>query len=160
MLSRPVEVSSLKTLAAPSIRAEIEQRIASVRPDSTRLWGTMSVAGMLCHLTDSYEIPLGERPAQAVAIPQPRLVKWIALRSPLRWPRGLKTVPEVEQECGGSVPANVTAEQQRLLAAFARFCACDQLAQRPHPMFGPMSKDDWMRWGYLHANHHLRQFSA
>jgi prephenate dehydrogenase len=27
-----------------------------------------------------------------------------------------------------------------------------------HPMFGPMSPEDWMRWGYLHADHHLRQF--
>ena len=27
-----------------------------------------------------------------------------------------------------------------------------------HPMFGPMSAADWMRWGYLHADHHLRQF--
>lgn len=27
-----------------------------------------------------------------------------------------------------------------------------------HPMFGPMSFADWMRWGYLHTDHHLRQF--
>ena len=27
-----------------------------------------------------------------------------------------------------------------------------------HPMFGPMTPEDWMRWGYLHADHHLRQF--
>jgi hypothetical protein len=25
-------------------------------------------------------------------------------------------------------------------------------------MFGPMTEKDWMRWGYLHADHHLRQF--
>jgi len=27
-----------------------------------------------------------------------------------------------------------------------------------HPLFGPMNYEDWMRWGYLHADHHLRQF--
>jgi hypothetical protein len=27
-----------------------------------------------------------------------------------------------------------------------------------HPMFGGMTAKDWMRWGYLHADHHLRQF--
>jgi hypothetical protein len=27
-----------------------------------------------------------------------------------------------------------------------------------HPMFGEMTEKDWMRWGYLHADHHLRQF--
>jgi hypothetical protein len=30
--------------------------------------------------------------------------------------------------------------------------------QTSHPMFGKMSAKDWMRWGYLHADHHLRQF--
>jgi hypothetical protein len=29
---------------------------------------------------------------------------------------------------------------------------------RPHPMFKEMSEKDWMRWGYLHTDHHLRQF--
>jgi hypothetical protein len=29
-----------------------------------------------------------------------------------------------------------------------------------HPIFGPMSKADWLRWGYLHMDHHLRQFGC
>jgi hypothetical protein len=28
----------------------------------------------------------------------------------------------------------------------------------PHPLFGPMSRAAWLRWGYLHLDHHLRQF--
>jgi hypothetical protein len=28
----------------------------------------------------------------------------------------------------------------------------------PHSIFGSMTNQDWMRWGYLHADHHLRQF--
>jgi hypothetical protein len=27
-----------------------------------------------------------------------------------------------------------------------------------HPIFGKMSETDWMRWAYLHVDHHLRQF--
>jgi hypothetical protein len=42
----------------------------------------------------------------------------------------------------------------------------DEITQGPsgrfegivHPIFGPMSAAAWMRWGYLHADHHLRQF--
>jgi len=29
---------------------------------------------------------------------------------------------------------------------------------RRHPLFDEMSERDWMRWGYLHADHHFRQF--
>ena len=28
-----------------------------------------------------------------------------------------------------------------------------------HPAFGAMSAREWLRWGWLHADHHLRQFS-
>jgi hypothetical protein len=30
----------------------------------------------------------------------------------------------------------------------------------PHPVFGAMSDSAWRRWGYLHTDHHLRQFGA
>ena len=31
---------------------------------------------------------------------------------------------------------------------------------RRHPLFDEMSERDWMRWGYLHVDHHLRQFGV
>ena len=30
----------------------------------------------------------------------------------------------------------------------------------PHPIFGRMSQRAWLRWAYLHMDHHLRQFGA
>jgi hypothetical protein len=48
-----------------------------------------------------------------------------------------------------------------LLAVIDRFTAQPRAFQfRPHPMFREMSEKDWMRWGYLHTDHHLRQFGA
>jgi hypothetical protein len=29
-----------------------------------------------------------------------------------------------------------------------------------HPVFGRMPDSGWLRWGYLHMDHHLRQFGA
>jgi len=29
-----------------------------------------------------------------------------------------------------------------------------------HPILGGMSDAAWLRWGYLHMDHHLRQFGA
>ena len=31
---------------------------------------------------------------------------------------------------------------------------------RCHPIFGRLSRTAWLRWGYLHIDHHLRQFGA
>jgi len=34
------------------------------------------------------------------------------------------------------------------------------LGNNEHPLFGPMSRAEWLRWGYLHMDHHFRQFGV
>ena len=34
------------------------------------------------------------------------------------------------------------------------------IRSRRHPLWGRMSEWEWGRWGYLHTDHHLRQFGA
>jgi hypothetical protein len=29
-----------------------------------------------------------------------------------------------------------------------------------HPILGSMSRANWLRWAYLHIDHHLRQFGV
>ena len=47
---------------------------------------------------------------------------------------------------------------KKLRILFDRYCATQQFA--PHPMMGPLSRTERMRWAYLHMNHHLRQFGV
>ena len=119
----------------------------------------MTVHQMLCHLNDSYGIALGEKIASpATGFLQRTVLKWIALESSLRWGKGFPTRPEVEQGKGGSLPVEFLRDREFLASTVVRFCG--QLPDPPlsHPVFGPMSRQDWWRWGYLHADHHLRQF--
>jgi hypothetical protein len=149
-----------KTLASAADREEIERRIGALTTDAVRMWGMMSVGGMICHLDDSFQLGLGERNVTPVRLPIPRgLIKYLALRTSMRWTKNMKTMDEVRQGGGGSCPGPFTADQARLLDTVARFSACQRLAQAQHPFFGAMLADDWLRWGYLHADHHLRQFS-
>jgi hypothetical protein len=150
-----------KTLASASDHTEIVERIAALTPASQRLWGSMSVGGMVCHLCDAYRVPLGEVAWKPVELPLPRSVmKAFALHSPTPWPKNIQTTEEVRQGGGGTLPGDFAADKARLLDTLERFCACPGLARIEHAFFGPMSHADWMRWGYLHADHHLRQFSA
>jgi len=150
-----------KTLSSLSGHSEIVQRIAALTQESPRLWGSMSVGGMICHLYDAYRVPLGEVAWKPVKVPVPRSVlKSFALRFSAHWPRNVQTTEEVRQGGGGTAPGDLAADKARLLATLDRFCACPTLARTEHAFFGPMSHEDWMRWGYLHADHHLRQFSA
>jgi hypothetical protein len=149
-----------KTLASPADCEEIRRRIAALAPESPRRWGSMSIGGMLCHVDDSYRAVLGERPFSTakLAVP-PWFAKLVALRAPMQWPRNLMTAESVRQGGGGTPPVAFAEDRARLLKTFQRFCGCTQL-MTVHPMFGSMKRADWLRWGYLHADHHLRQFSA
>ena len=150
----------MKSMANARDCEQVVRRIGSLTPQSPRQWGRMSVEGMLCHLADSYQIALGEREAAPAPVPMARLMKTVALWSPMPWPQNLRTVKEVEQGGGGSVAGLFEHERVRLLRMVARFCSTAALDATRHPFFGRMTRADWMRWGYLHAHHHLRQFNA
>jgi hypothetical protein len=149
----------MKTLANMEDRTEVRGRIEGLTASDPRMWGSMTVGQMVCHCTDAYRYALGERPAAPVEKPIPRAVmKWMALSSPVMWPKNVTTVPEMDQVAGaGTPPAEFAADRAALLDAFDRFVERSG-EWPPHSMFGPMSREDWMRWGFLHMDHHLRQF--
>jgi hypothetical protein len=119
----------------------------------------MSAHQMVCHLCDSYKVALGEKSvSMATGFLQQTVIKWIALRVPAKWPKGTPTRPEVEQGVGGTPPVEFEKDRAELIGVLNRFCGGASDPKIPHPFFGPMTRKDWMRWGYLHADHHLRQF--
>ena len=149
-----------KTLANTADCEEIARRIAALTPDARRVWGSMSIGGMLCHVDDSYQAVMGERPLSMSNLGMPQgIAKFFALRSPMRWPRNLMTGESVRQGAGGTQPGEFAQDRARLLETLGRFCECTTLVP-VHPMFGDMRRAEWLRWGWLHADHHLRQFSA
>jgi hypothetical protein len=116
---------------------------------------------MVCHMSDACCMLTGERRTPPVSTPVPRIVmKWIALYVPMRWPREIKTTPELDQTKNGTRPAQFDADLARLVSQIESIGRdrSTWLAKQPHPVFGEMSEAAWMRWEYLHTDHHLRQF--
>jgi len=154
---------TMKTLACDRDKAEILRRLTALRHDSVRRWGRMSAHQMVCHLTDGYRILTGERittPATS-SLPRP-LMKWIALYAPVKWPAGISTTPELDQNIGGTRPVAFEADIAQLVQLLETIAAdrSGRFAGQLHPIFGAMSTSAWLRWAYLHADHHLRQFGA
>ncbi len=153
----------MKTLSNPQCKQEILGRIRQVRADSPRRWGKMNAAQMICHLKDSFLGVVGERPIPIDPnFRNRKIVKWFALQVPLRWPHGVPTRPEIDQLSGGGTPpAEFEEDRERLLNLVERFSARPLDFQFAlHPMFLAMSEREWMRWGYVHCDHHLRQFGV
>jgi len=151
----------MKTLARQRDKAEILQRLRTVRPESAGRWGRMSSHQMVCHLSDSFRVVTGQKAvSHASGLLQRTIVKWTALYLPLRWPPGILTRPEIDQEAGGTRPIDFAADVSELMALVELMTAGRSAGWQPHPLFGRMSEAAWLRWAYLHMDHHLRQFGA
>jgi hypothetical protein len=146
-----------KNLGSMEDASEIRARLRAMRVNDPALWGKMTAKQMVRHLSCSCEVALGERAVGPIKGIPPVVMKWAALRSGLRWSKNIQTVPELKR-----VIAEQTDDQFDELVG-AAIAKMEELARgtrcaAAHPMFGSMSAQDWMRWGYLHADHHLRQF--
>jgi hypothetical protein len=153
----------MKTLARPGDEDELLRRLRCVRPESVPRWGRMTAPQMVCHLGDAFRVVDGWRPvSHATGLLQSTIVKWIALYAPMPWPPGIPTRPELDQARGaGTPPGDFAADVAELEALVRRFVAAETGVDHwRHPLFGRMSQADWLRWGYLHVDHHLRQFGA
>ncbi len=152
----------MKHLGNPVEKQRILERIATLSQGDLPKWGRMTAHGMICHLGDSFGVPLGERAASmATGLYQRTLMKWGALYLVARWPHNRPTRPEMEQGAGGSPPVEFERDRARLVEAIRRFSEPGRrFEERLHPMFGAMTARQWLRWGYLHADHHLRQFGV
>lgn len=151
----------MKSFAREEHRAELLTRLKAVRQDSRNRWGVMTAHQMICHLGDTFLMMIGEkRVSDATGLLQRTLVKWIALYLPVPWPAGILTRPELDQTMGGTRCGAFVDDVARVEALMGRAASAADCKARPHPIFGPMSHADWMRWAYLHMDHHLRQFGS
>ena len=119
----------------------------------------MSAHQMLCHLSDSFQGAIGERPVSVARhrIPRP-ILKRLILNAP--WPKNAPARPEVVPQGGGTPPTDFEADRARLIEVIDRFCSAPDSRRTLHPLLGELNGAEWLRWGYLHAHHHLRQFGV
>jgi hypothetical protein len=150
-----------RDLADSAQRVALAARLRRLAPDSPRQWGRMTPHQAVCHLSDSFRAIMGDKSASSIATPFSRtVIKWIALNAPMKWPPGVKTMPEVDQEIGGTKPVEFARDRHDLEALMEQFAVKQGRELQPHPMFGRMTTEQWQRWGWLHMDHHLRQFGA
>ena len=147
----------MKSLASVEVLSETRARLRTVRVSDHPRWGKMTAKQMMRHLRCAYEVALEERTVGPLKGLPPVVMKWVALRSGLPWPRNIQTTPELKRAIRESSDTEfdmLVRQTIEKIEALASGVSCAP----SHPMFGPMTARDWLRWGYLHANHHLRQF--
>ena len=151
----------MKTLAEPTVLAQLLDRLARLTPTTSRRWGTLTATEVLCHLGDAGESVLGLRipPGSKASAKGNRLIKWIALYSHMPWPKGVETRPGINPHKEGTRPGNFDQDRARVVEGLRSLAVAPAAAYPPvHFRFGPITRSEWLRWAYLHVDHHLRQF--
>jgi hypothetical protein len=148
---------AVKSLSSAKVVAETRDRLLRVRVEDRALWGRMTAAQMVRHLACAYEVALDERAVGPLKGISPVVMKFVALRTGLPWPKNMATTPELVVALEEMPEGSFAELAEGAVAKMGAVAGGGRLADS-HPMFGRMSAADWMRWGYLHADHHLRQF--
>jgi len=148
----------MRTLARESDYQLLTSRLASVSPNDTARWGRMNVCQMLRHIDEAIRVPLGEiQVSEHTSLYWRTVMKWGAFWYPRTWPRNTDTRPELDLCARGIDGGDFEAARADALTKLTRLRNA-QLDGVRHPFFGPLSRREWMRWGWLHSDHHLRQF--
>jgi hypothetical protein len=147
-----------RTLSDPATVEDLVLRLGRLTPTSPRQWGAMTPHEMLCHLADSFAAVTGGRDVSSVETWASRtVIRLIALHTPMQWPKGVATVPEVNPRQDGTQPEDFERDRQAVVEHLRRFPSPDTHCGR-HPIFGALTRSEWLIWGYRHVDHHLRQF--
>jgi hypothetical protein len=141
-------------------RDEFHDRVLRITPANPRQWGTMTVAQMLHHLNLAcggslgfYDIP-DESYLVSRTVFRRILVDWYPEHPVgLRLPKGFK-IPH-------GATFDFDFEKKQLLKILdAAWHARSTVDWQPHPMFGPMTVEEWGKLLQIHIDYHLRQFAA
>ena len=150
----------MKNLFESARAEEVKERMAQLRPDSDRLWGTMNPAQALAHCAAAIEMAMGRirPPRMLIGRVIGRIVKPTVFRDETPMRRNSPTVKSLvikdDRDLG--------TERGRLYGLIERFAAAGRegCTAHPHPFFGELTPEEWAMLMYKHLDHHLRQFGV
>ncbi len=139
---------------------EMRTRLATLKPDSPRQWGTMTAPQAVAHCARGLELAAGEfRPPRLLL---GRAIGWIIKPMALGNDQPIRrNTPTVE----GMIVTDqrtLDPERIRLNGLIERFVAAGPAGctTHPHSFFGRLTSQEWAVLMYKHLDHHLRQFGA
>ncbi len=139
---------------------EVISRIATLKKDSLRQWGIMTVEQMLAHCSDQIRLATGEKqPHEKPTFINRNIAKYLGLWLPRIPFKNMKDPVDMNQKYYGTPSTDIETEKQNLTSlvnAVRNFP--DEKELNAHPMFGALNLSQWGRFIYVHIDHHLRQF--
>jgi hypothetical protein len=138
-------------------RTSLIERMQQLTPNTPARWGNFNAPRMICHLSDALAVSLGERSCRNMnrrafqTFPLKHLIMYV-----FPFPKGAQAPPEML----ATSPAVFDADRQRLVEMIARIAAAPNGNGPQHPLFGPLTYEEWNSLHWKHIDHHLKQFGC
>ena len=146
----------VKDLFEPSVKEEIITRINKLTPGTQRKWGKMDVAQMLAHLQQPLKVAYGEHNCKGNFLIRTLSVFFKSnLYNDKPFARNLPT----DKTFKIADTRDFKNERERLVEMVNVFVP-EKLTQKPHPVFGPLTQEQWSRSQWKHLDHHLQQIGV
>jgi Protein of unknown function (DUF1569) len=147
----------IKNLFEPLVKEETIKRINQLTIQSTRKWGKMDVAQMLCHVQAPMSVAFGNTTVKGNWLMRQILPLFkSALYNDKPWKQGLptdKTFITTGEE------KDFEKEKTQVLDMVNRFTE-ENIINEKHPIFGKLTKEQWSKATWKHLDHHLKQFGV
>lgn len=137
----------------------MRERILSLTTESTPLWGKMDVVQMFVHCRKPLQYAVGELKAERKFFY--KLIGGIAKKMLVNNKPFRKNMP-TDPSLIITSHEGFMQEQTALVQLVQRFSDEGEkiVSDRPHPLFGSMTSEEWSILQWKHLDHHLRQFGA
>src|ERR1700722_6670751 len=131
----------MKNLFETTEVQEVKERVALLRQDSKRLWGTMNAPQAVAHCSAGLELALGDRTPPRVFMG--RLFGWIVKPLALKDDEPMRRNSPTIEDLVVKDERDLGAERARLFELIDRFVAAGSTGctQHPHSFFGRLTPD-------------------
>ena len=135
----------------------IIDRINTLKPESTPLWGKMSVDQMLKHSNEIIIVAFGERELTVSFVS--KLLGKMSKKD--IFDHGFEKNSPTAREFIFTGKYDFDKAKKELIKNFSRFTEKPvPITIMDHPFWGKMTYKDWNKLMWKHIDHHLRQFGV
>jgi hypothetical protein len=150
----------MKNLFDTATVTEVQTRLQKLRPETPRLWGKMTAAQAVAHLSVSLETALGDArpPRMLIGRVIGGFIKPLVVGNDKPMQKNAPTAPSFVI----SDRRELEVERKRLSTLIDRFAQNGPAGctTHPHSFFGRLRPQEWAVLMYKHLDHHLRQFGV
>ena len=146
-------------MSQPDSINSLREEIVRVNQNKSGTTGNWSVGQIYFHLAAAFEGSVEGLPSG-----YPRIIR-MALR-PFRWfvtrvkfPRFIPIPSAIRFKLEPPIDADASEQYERLLLAIEKF-ASHNGNLHPHPILGPLSREEWVGFHIRHCQHHLAFIQA